>query len=425
MSTPPDPGHGQFVPPYQPGAGLPPQVSPSGQTAPPPQVSPPRQEEPPSYRSATVRRPRRQILLAVAVPLMVVSLLLGLLLGVLAGPPLLGERSGAELPSSQVSPGTGGSAGGDLQDGSVAAIAANVLPSTVYIEVVNVAQGSTGSGFVLREDGYIVTNQHVIAPARGGGGEITVVFSDGSEEKAEIVGASTDYDLAVLEVDRDDLQPLVLGGSDQLLVGEPVVAIGAPLGLEGTVTSGIVSALNRPVSIPGEESATFINAIQTDAAINPGNSGGPLVNAAGEVIGVNSAIATTATAGQAGSVGLGFAIPSSQVRRTTQQLIETGQATYPVIGALLNTTYRGEGVQVVTEEDATDAAAISPDGPADQAGLAPGDVIVAIDGDPVTTPDELIVRIRARAPGDVITLTVREDDQDTDLEVTLGETESQ
>ncbi len=384
---------------------------------------PGRQEAPPSYRNTPERRPRRQILLAVAVPLMAVSLLVGLLLGVLVGPPLLGERS-AELPSSQVSPGTGGSAGGDLEDGSVAAIAANVLPSTVYIEVVNVAQGSTGSGFVLREDGYIVTNQHVIAPARQGGGEITVVFSDGSEEEAEIVGASTDYDLAVLEVDRDDLQPLVLGDSDRLLVGEPVVAIGAPLGLEGTVTSGIVSALNRPVSVPGEETATFINAIQTDAAINPGNSGGPLVNAAGEVIGVNSAIATTATSGQSGSVGLGFAIPSSQVRRTTEQLIENGQATYPVIGALLNTAYRGEGVQVVTEEDATDAPAITPGGPADQAGLAPGDVIVAIDGDPVTSPDELIVRIRASAPGEVVTLTVREDDQDTDLQVTLGETES-
>ena len=354
--------------------------------------------------------PPRRILLAVAVPLMALFLVLGLLLGLLLAPPLLGESRGGELPSSQVSPGTGGSAGGDLEDGSVAAIAADVLPSTVYIEVVNVAQGSTGSGFVLREDGYIVTNQHVIAPARSGG-EITVVFSDGSEEEAEIVGASTDYDLAVLEVDRDDLQPLVLGDSDRLLVGEPVVAIGAPLGLEGTV--------------PGEESATFINAIQTDAAINPGNSGGPLVNAAGEVIGVNSAIATTATSGQGGSVGLGFAIPSSQVRRTTEQLIETGQATYPVIGALLNTTYQGEGVQVVTEEDATDAPAITPDGPAEAAGLEAGDVIVAIDGEPVTSPDELIVRIRARAPGDEITLTVREDDADTDLQVTLGETESQ
>ena len=368
--------------------------------------------------------PPRRILLAVAVPLMALFLVLGLLLGLLLAPPLLGESRGGELPSSQVSPGTGGSAGGDLEDGSVAAIAADVLPSTVYIEVVNVAQGSTGSGFVLREDGYIVTNQHVIAPARSGG-EITVVFSDGSEEEAEIVGASTDYDLAVLEVDRDDLQPLVLGDSDRLLVGEPVVAIGAPLGLEGTVTSGIVSALNRPVSVPGEQSATFINAIQTDAAINPGNSGGPLVNAAGEVIGVNSAIATTATSGQGGSVGLGFAIPSSQVRRTTEQLIETGQATYPVIGALLNTRYRGEGVQVVTAEDAADAPPITPGGPAEAAGLEAGDVIVAIDGEPVTSPDELIVRIRARAPGDEITLTVREDDADTDLQVTLGETESQ
>lgn len=148
------------------------------------------------------------------------------------------------------------------------------------------------------------------------------------------------------------------------------------------------------------------------------------MNAAGEVIGVNSAIASTATAGQAGSVGLGFAIPSSQVRRTTQQLIETGRATYPVIGALLDTSYTGEGVQVVSEEDAADTPPITPGGPADAAGLRAGDVIVAIDGDPVTSPDELIVRIRAHSPGDVITLTVREGDRDTDLQVTLGETES-
>ena len=427
MTTPTDPGQGPFAPPYQvPHQG---QVSaPAQEAAPSPDGGARPGSTPhltaPVGQAYRVRRDPRRILLAVAVPLMAVCLLVGLLLGVLLAPPLLGADSSAELPTSQVSPGPGGSAGADLSEESVAAIAADVLPSTVYIEVAAGQQSGSGSGLVLREDGYIVTNQHVIAAARDGGGQITVVLSDGSEHEAEIVGASIDYDLAVLQVDADGLRPLVLGDSDALVVGEPVVAIGAPLGLEGTVTSGIVSALNRPVSIPGEEGGTFINAIQTDAAINPGNSGGPLVNAAGEVIGVNSAIATTATAGQAGSVGLGFAIPSSQVRRTTEQLIETGQATYPVIGALLDVGYTGEGVQVVSDADATDAPAITPGGPAEAAGLEPGDVIVAIDGDPVTSPDELIVRIRAHSPGDVVTLTVRDGGEDTDLEVTLGETDS-
>lgn len=432
MTYPNDPGEGPFAPPYQ--------RHPAAQRPSAPAASP-AQEAAPSFdggtrpgsapylggvaqQGAPPRREPRRILLAVAVPLMAVFLLLGLVVGLLVGPSLLGDDGAAELPSSRVSPGTGGSAGGDLDDGSVAAIAADVLPSTVYIEVAAGQQSGTGSGFVLREDGYVVTNQHVIAAARDGGGRITVVLADGSESRAEIVGASVDYDLAVLKVDADGLRPLVLGDSDALVVGEPVVAIGAPLGLEGTVTTGIVSALNRPVSIPDQAGATFINAIQTDAAINPGNSGGPLVNAAGEVIGVNSAIASTATAGQAGSVGLGFAIPSSQVRRTTQQLIETGRATYPVIGALLDTSYTGEGVQVLSEEDAADTPPITPGGPADAAGLRAGDVIVAIDGDPVTSPDELIVRIRAHSPGDVITLTVREGGRDTDLQVTLGETES-
>ncbi len=440
MTTPTDPGQGPFAPPYQP--AHPPQPAHSPQLAHQPQGSAPAQEAAPSPdggapwgstphrgepagQAAPPRREPRRMLTAVAVPLMAVCLLAGLLLGLLVAPPLLGDDGAApELPPSRVTPGTGGSAGGDLGEESVAAIAADVLPSTVYIEVAAGQQSGSGSGFVLREDGYVVTNQHVIAAARDGGGRITVVFADGSESEAEVVGASVDYDLAVLRVDADGLRPLVLGDSDALVVGEPVVAIGAPLGLEGTVTSGIVSALNRPVSIPDEAGSTFINAIQTDAAINPGNSGGPLVNAAGEVIGVNSAIATTATAGQAGSVGLGFAIPSSQVRRTTEQLIETGRATYPVIGALLDTTYTGEGVQVVAAEDATDIPPITPGGPADAAGLQAGDVIVAIDGDPVTSPDELIVRIRAHSPGDVVTLTVRDGGTDTDLQVTLGESES-
>ncbi|TDE97683.1 PDZ domain-containing protein [Occultella glacieicola] len=379
---------------------------------------------PPHPGDAPRPRPRRRgVPAAVVALLMALCLLLGVLGGIVGGRVLLQDGSrGSEIPTSDVATGSGGSAGGDLNPDSVAGIAARVLPSTVYIEVRTGAGGSTGSGFVLREDGYVVTNSHVIAAASNGAGQVVVVFPDGSQEEAEIVGSTSDYDLAVLRVDRGDLTPLVLADSDAVVVGEPVVAIGAPLGLEGTVTSGIVSALDRPVSVAGGSDRSFINAIQTDAAINPGNSGGPLVNASGEVIGVNTAIATDQ---QAGAIGLGFAIPSVQVRRTAEQIIETGRATYPIIGATIAGDYTGEGVQVVPADQADGVEPVTPGGPADAAGLEAGDVIVAIDGEPVTTADELIVKIRAHAPGDVVTLTLLEDGSERDIEVTLGEQESQ
>jgi putative serine protease PepD len=377
----------------------------------------------PADTAARPRPRRRGVPAGVVALLMALCLLLGVIGGALGGRVLFPDRStGSGMPTSDVTTGSGGSAGGDMNPDSVAGIAARVLPSTVYIEVRTGAGGSTGSGFVLREDGYVVTNAHVIAAANNGAGQVIVVFSDGSQEEARIIGSTSDYDLAVLRVDRDDLTPLVLGDSDAVVVGEPVVAIGAPLGLEGTVTAGIVSALDRPVSVAGGSERSFINAIQTDAAINPGNSGGPLVNTAGEVIGVNTAIATDE---QAGAIGLGFAIPSVQVRRTAEQIIETGRATYPIIGATLTGDYTGEGVQIVPTDEADGVDPVTPGGPAEQAGLEAGDVIVAIDGEPVTTADELIVKIRSHAPGDVITLTLLEDGGEREIEVTLGERESE
>ncbi|HWS59200.1 MAG TPA: trypsin-like peptidase domain-containing protein [Actinotalea sp.] len=303
----------------------------------------------------------------------------------------------------------------------VAAIAAEVLPSVVSIEVRGSTGEGTGSGFVIREDGYILTNNHVVSADVGPDPEIVVVLADGSEEPAEVVGGTSDYDLAVLKIDREGLTPLALGDSDAVVVGDPVVAIGAPLGLQGTVTTGIVSALNRPVSAGDAADTAFINAIQTDAAINPGNSGGPLVDAAGEVIGINSAIAQPPGLTQsAGSIGLGFAIPSNQARRTAEQLIETGTATYPVIGVLLDPTYTGEGVQVTTESQEGQAP-VTPGGPADLAGIEAGDVILAIDGRPVTEADELIVAIRAKAPGDAVTLLVRSGRDEREVRVVLDE----
>jgi putative serine protease PepD len=301
-----------------------------------------------------------------------------------------------------------------------------VLPSVVSIQVDGPEGSATGSGFVLRGDGYLVTNNHVIAQTSDAAATtITVTFGDGSELEASVVGKTSDYDLAVLKVDVDGLTPLVLGDSDQVVIGDAVVAVGAPLGLAGTVTTGIVSALNRPVSA-GEATDSsdqaFINAIQTDAAINPGNSGGPLVNAAGEVIGINSAIAQPpgSTSLVGGSIGLGFAIPSNQVRRTSTQLIETGHATYPIIGVLLDERYTGEGVQVSSSAQ-QDRQPVTADGPAERAGIHPGDVILAIDGRPVTDPDELIVAIRARTPGDTIVLHVRSGSNERDVRVKLDE----
>jgi putative serine protease PepD len=308
----------------------------------------------------------------------------------------------------------------DRPAGTVAGIAATALPSVVALQVQSQDGYGTGSGFVLDAAGgegtFILTNNHVVAGATDDG--IVVVFQDGQQAPAELVGADVSYDLAVVRVDRTGLQALPFGDSDAVVVGDPVVAVGAPLGLQGTVTEGIVSALNRPVSAGQTvDDTSYIQAIQTDAAINPGNSGGPLLNQDGQVIGINSAIATAPGVDGsqvAGSIGLGFSIPSEQARRTAEQLIQTGRAVHPVIKVSLDGTWMGEGVQIVDEP-----GAVEPGGPADRAGLQPGDVVLAIDGRPVTEAVELIVDIRAREPGEQVTLTVRRGGQTSEVPVTL------
>ena len=295
---------------------------------------------------------------------------------------------------------------------SIAGLAKAVLPTVVSIEVTSVQGSGTGSGFVIRSsatESYILTNNHV-ANGAGGNPDITVQFQDQSQNKATIVGADPSYDLAVLKVARGDLPVAQLGDSSDVVVGDLTIAIGSPLGLSGTVTSGIVSALNRPVTAGGEGDASFINAIQTDAAINPGNSGGPLINARGQVVGVNSAIATVGNSSlgsQAGSIGLGFAIPMNQARRVAQEIMNTGASSHPVIGAELDVSYQGTGARI---------AGIVAGGPASKSSLKVGDVIIAIDGQKVKDGAELIVRIRAHEAGDVVTLTRQ---AGSDVRVTL------
>ena len=350
---------------------------------------------------------------------MILLLVAALVMGAIGG--VAGQRAWEALDPSPGQPLPAITPNADITrpDGSIADIAATVAPSVVSIHVAGADGQGTGSGFIIREDGYILTNNHVIAGAVPSG-TIRVTFVDGSEEDATLIGRTSDYDIAVIRVDRDGLTPLVLGDSDSVVVGDPVIAIGAPLGLDGTVTSGIISALNRPVTAGDSTDTAFINALQTDAAINPGNSGGPLVNGSGEVIGINSAIAQPpGTVTAAGNIGLGFAIGSNQARRTADEIIATGSATYPIIGVLLDSAYDGEGVQVVTGNQ-NGQEPVTPGGPADAAGIVAGDVILEVDGRPVTQSDELIVAIRAKAPGDTVVLRVRSGDDERDVPIVLS-----
>lgn len=363
-------------------------------------VAVPVQPHPAPAGSRKQRGPRGGAILALAA-------VVGLLAGLLGG--FLGARWSANNPSAtlpQASPNTS-----PRPEGSVAAIAAKVSPSVVSLSVEGQLAEGTGSGFVIRQDGYILTNNHVVADAVNSG-SITVRFEDGRTMDASIVGRDSSYDLAVIKVNATGLTVAPLGNSDGVVVGDLAVAIGSPLGLDGTVTAGIISAKNRAVTAGGQGEASFINAIQTDAAVNPGNSGGPLVNGDSQVIGVNSAIATLDSgSGQSGSIGLGFAIPINQARRIAEELIATGKSTKPVIGVQLDTSYTGDGARV---------AKVIPGGPADEAGMQDGDIIVEFDGVPVTDSTQLIVDVRSKSPGDEVSMKVKRDSSTIDLTVTLG-----
>jgi putative serine protease PepD len=304
-------------------------------------------------------------------------------------------------------------------NGSVASVAQKLLPSTVQISAEYQGQkgGATGSGFVLDRQGHVVTNNHVVAQADQDNGPIEIVDQDGNRYSATVVGRSPVYDIAVLYSEQvKQLAPAALGASAALRVGDEVVAFGSPLGLSSTVTAGIVSALHRPVTTgdSGDDSS-YINAVQTDAAINPGNSGGPLVNLRGQVVGVNSAIATTGgtVGGESGNIGVGFAIPIEQVRITADQILRTGEAKYPVIGAKVKTGGNDEG-------QGAEVDSVLPDSPAERSGMQKGDVITAVDGERVADGIALIVAIRAHQPGETVKFTIKRDGAEQTISLKLG-----
>lgn len=284
---------------------------------------------------------------------------------------------------------------------SVKAIAAAVTPSVVSVNVTSAASSDTGSGSIVRTNAtssYILTNNHVVEAAATGAGNISVEFSNGDAMDATIIGRDTTYDLAVIQVMKGNLPVIAFGDSSTLSIGDPVVAIGSPLGLASTVTSGIVSALNRAVTTGSLTSQSYIDAIQTDAAINPGNSGGALLDSQGRMIGVNSAIATLTT-GQSGSIGLGFSIPINEAKRTANEIIDTPThtSTRPVLGVFFDPNYTGSGARI---------SQLSPKEGADNAGIPVGSVIRSIDGFRIADQISAIVRIRSYAPGASISVVV-------------------
>jgi putative serine protease PepD len=303
-------------------------------------------------------------------------------------------------------------------NGTVAGAAAAASPSTVDIRVVTSQGVAEGSGVILTADGALLTNNHVV---EGSSGQISVTLADGTQHPATVVGTSPSYDLAVLRMQNvSGLTAATLGRSGDLQVGQQVVAIGSPQGLTGTVTTGIVSALNRTVGVQGENGQAIVyNGLQTDAPINQGNSGGPLVNLDGQVIGINSAIAT---AGQgSGSIGLGFTIPIDQARRVAQEILDTGSATKPVLGVQgapesTQQEESGSGATIASVQDGSAAAT---------AGLQAGDVVTKVGDARVEDFSDLVARIGAQTPGGKVTLTVERGGQEKALDVTLGTTKDE
>ncbi|TCO58357.1 S1C family serine protease [Actinocrispum wychmicini] len=429
--TPPSPwsphGHGAVEEPqYASGAAAQPQEAPyvppqeppqvlfgsavGGQ--PPPYVPPAHTQTYPTPPPSTP--PRRSSGLVVRVA--VLALLVGGGAGAVGGL-LVADRNARTAPSALDTAPPAKQASAPAPSGTVEAVADKLLPSVVQLRT----RSGEGSGFVIRQDGLIVTNNHVIAEAAqdGANNTLKVSFQDGQVVDGTVLGRDSSSDVAVVQAKGvSGKTPVALGRSDDLKTGQSVVAIGSPFDLSGTVTSGIVSSLHRPTSAGGDETgqATVLDAIQTDAAINPGNSGGPLVNMSGQVIGINSAIYSPNGGGggrgqqQGGSVGIGFAIPIDQARRTADEIVKTGKATQTVLGVSVQTPQTGTAGAQVSQVTGGGAAA--------QAGIQVGDVVTKMDDRRIDTSDALVAAVRSKAPGDKVTLTIGNGTRT--VQVTLG-----
>jgi putative serine protease PepD len=354
--------------------------------------------------------------------------------GLVAGA-LIGGGAGAGVVTLLDDPATTSSTSGSAQSvviqnpetaTTATAAAAKAAPSVVTIYVHNGSGSGSGSGVVLSADGYVLTNNHVVTLDSTGTGTLQVRGSDGTLYDAEVVGTDPSSDLAVIKLDgASGLTPATFADSDKVQVGDIAVAIGAPLGLSNTVTDGIISATDRAVATGStQDDTTVLDALQTDAAINPGNSGGALVNGAGEVIGINTAIATVASGtpgsgSQSGNIGVGFAIPSNAATRIAKEIIETGHATRAFLGVSAQTAAGSDNSEIGT---GAEIASVQSGSAAADAGLQQGDVITAVGDRPVTSSTELTAAVRSYAPGDKVDLTVRRGDQTSTVEVTLGET---
>jgi putative serine protease PepD len=340
--------------------------------------------------------------------------------GGLIGAAIASPNSSSSAPAAAV-----GSSSAAVCDAT--AVADKVLPSVVTISARGTGGGGTGSGEVIKSDGYILTNNHVISIAANGG-SVEVLYSDGTSAPATIVGRDVQTDLAVLKVQPPShgLTPIALGSSSTVKVGQPVVALGAPLGLSGTVTSGIVSALDRTVEVPAEDNknALLVSAVQTDAAINPGNSGGALVNCAGQLVGVPSAGATVPTEGggsSAGNIGIGFAIPVDIAKTISDEIIATGTVTHAFFG-LQTVPIPPAAAEEAGVSGGLYVQGVVPGGPSASAGIREGDVITEIDGTPATSNVQLQELTLTKKPGDQVVLTYVRGGNTNKATVTLGAT---
>lgn len=351
----------------------------------------------------------------------VLAALLGGGAGAATGALVADDSSSNTSVSQAADPTNGSSASVTLPTGTTAAVAAKVLPSVVQITEQTSQGVGTGSGVVLDTDGYILTNNHVVAGVSSG--QLKVTFNDGTTASAKVVGADQGADIAVIKVDGvANLKPITIGSSSSLVVGQQVVAVGSPLGLAGTVTEGIVSALNRPVTTSDASGSsasadTVLNAIQTDTAINPGNSGGALVDMNGKLVGVNSAIASLSSgSGESGSIGLGFAIPVDQAKRIADQLIKTGSSTRALLGARLTDSTSGTSGAVLQSVDSGSAAA--------KAGLQSGDVVTKFGKQLIDSSEALVAAVRSAVPGSSVTVTYQRNGSTRTVDITLGSTPS-